>query len=106
MNDPVYVEAARAFATRILQQPNLSLEEQLRFAFRLVLARVPDKKELAVLEKTYRDQKANFAQDKKAAEDLLSVGESARPKDLDAVELAAMTGVANVLLNLNETLTR
>jgi hypothetical protein len=106
MNDPVYVEAARAFATRVLQQPNLSLEEQLGFAFRLALARPPEKKELAVLEKTYRDQKANFTQDRKAAEELLSVGESARPRDIDVVELAAMTGVANVLLNLNETLTR
>lgn len=106
MNDPVYVEAARAFATRILQQRGLSLEEQLEFAFRVALARPPEKKELAVLVKTYREQKANFAQDKKSAEDLLTVGESPRPKDIDAVELAAMTGVANVLLNLNETITR
>ncbi len=106
MNDPVYVEAARAFATRVLQQRGLNLEQQLRFAFRLALARPPEKTELAVLETTYREQKANFTQDKKAAEELLSVGESARPKDIDAVELAAMTGVANVLLNLNETITR
>ena len=47
--------------------------------------------ELAVLEKTYREQKANFAQDKKAAEDLLTVGESPHPKDLDAVELGLRT---------------
>lgn len=106
MNDPVYVEAARAFATRVLQQGGLSLEQQLTFAFRLALARPPEKKELAILEKTYREQKKNFAEDKKAAEELLAVGESPRPKDLDVVELAAMTGVANVLLNLNETITR
>jgi len=106
MNDPVYVEAARGFATRVLQQPGLNLEQQLTFAFRLALARPPEKRELAVLEQTYREQKANFTQDSKAAADLLSVGESPRPKDIDAVELAAMTGVANVLLNLNETITR
>ncbi len=106
MNDPVYVEASRALATRVLLQPGLSLEQQLTYAFRLTLARTPDKKELAVLEKTYREQKANFAQDRKAAEDLVSVGESPRPKDIDVIELAAMTGVANVLLNLNETITR
>ena len=106
MNDPVYVEAARAFATRVLGQPGLNLEQQLAYAFRLALARPPEKKELAILERTYREQKANFAQDRKAAEELISVGESPRPKDMDAVELAAMTGVANVLLNLNETITR
>jgi mono/diheme cytochrome c family protein len=106
MNDPVYVEAARAFATRVLQQRGLSLKEQLTLAFRLALARPPEKKELAILEKTYREQKANFAQDKKAADELLAVGESPRPRDIGVVELAAMTGVANVLLNLNETITR
>ncbi len=106
MNDPVYVEAARAFATRVLQQRSLNLEQQLTLAFRLALARPPEKKELAVLEKTYHELKTHFAQDKKAAEELLTVGESPRPKDIDAVELAAMTGVANVLLNLNETITR
>ncbi len=106
MNDPVYVEASRAFATRILQERGLNLERQLAFAFRVALARPPEKKELAVLEKTYREQKANFARNTRAAEDLIAVGESPRPQELDPVELAAMTGVANVLLNLNETITR
>ena len=76
------------------------------YAFRLALARPPEKKELAVLMKTYRQQHANFSADKKAAEDLLSIGELPRPKDMDIVDLAAMTGVANVLLNLNETMTK
>ena len=109
MNDPVYVEAARAFATRILQQrrPRVS-KKQLAFAFRVALARPPEKKELAVLaRKRIAKQKANFAQGaRRPRRSLLTVGESPRPKDLDAVELAAMTGVANVLLNLNETITR
>lgn len=106
MNDPVYVEAARAFATRVLLKRDLDLKAQLILAFRMALARPPEKKELAVLEQTYREQKANFSQDRKAAEELIAVGESPRPKELDPVELAAMTGVANVLLNLNETITR
>ena len=105
MNDPVYVEASRALASRVLQQRGLTLQQQLAYAFRLALARPPEKIELAILEKTYREQKSNFAQDRKAAEHLVSVGESPRPKDIDAIELAAMTGVANVLLNLNETMT-
>jgi hypothetical protein len=106
MNDPVYVEAARALAARVLQQDRLDLEQRLTLAFRLALARPPEKKELAVLIRTYQQQKANFTRDAKAAEELLAVGESPRPTQLDVVELAAMTGVANVLLNLNETITR
>ena len=43
---------------------------------------------------------------RKAAEALVSVGISPRPKDVDAAELAAWTSVSRVLLNLNETITR
>jgi hypothetical protein len=106
MNDPVYVEAARALATRVLREKTLTLEQQLALAFRLTLARPPEKKELAVLLRTYREQKGNFQREAKAAEELLSIGESPRPKELPPADLAAMTGVANVLLNLNETMTR
>ncbi len=106
MNDPVYVEAARALATRVLRPAGLELEQRLTQAFRLTLARPPERAELNTLVRTFQEQKAGFARDPKAAQELLGVGESPRPADLDAVELAAMTGVANVLLNLNETITR
>lgn len=106
MNDPVYVEAARALAARVLHNGGDTLRQQLTFAFRVTLARAPRAEEIKVLEKTFQEQRERFAQDKSAAEGLLSVGDSPRPKDLDVVDLAAMTGVANVLLNLNETITR
>jgi hypothetical protein len=82
------------------------LREQLAYAFRLALARPPEASEVALLEKTFAQQRSNFAADPAAAEQLLATGESARPKDIAEVELAAMTGVANVLLNLNETITK
>jgi hypothetical protein len=106
MNDPVYVEAARALASRVLHDGGSSLREQVTFAFRLVLARPPRAEEIKVLEKTFREQHERFASERTAADSLLAIGESPRPKDLDSADLAAMTGVANVLLNLNETLTR
>ena len=104
MNDPVYLEAARALATRALKEGGADLRQQLAYAFRLTLARPPQRKELEILEKTYQQQTENFARDPKAAENFLSVGESPRAKDLKVVALAGMTGVANVLLNLNETI--
>jgi len=106
MNDPVYVEAARTLAARVLNEAGPTLREQVEHAFRLALARPPSRHEIEILEKTYREQFANFSRDPKAAGDLLAVGESPRPKEIDVVQLAAMTGVANVLLNLNETITR
>jgi hypothetical protein len=106
MNDPVYVEAARALAARALHEGGTTLRQQLTCAFRLALARTPRAEEIKVLEKTFGEQHERFATDKAAVESFLSIGESRRPKDLDVVDLAAMTSVANVLLNLNETITR
>jgi len=106
MNDPVYVEAARVLAARVLREGGATLAQQLTHAFRLTLARPPARQELEVLERTFRQQHENFTQDKTGAEALLKVGDSPRPPDLDVVQLAAMTGVAGVLLNLNETITK
>ena len=49
---------------------------------------------------------AKFQQDPQAATKLISVGESPRPSGVDASELAAWTAVGNVLLNLDETITK
>jgi mono/diheme cytochrome c family protein len=106
MNDPVYVEAARGLAERVLREEPENADKRLVRAFRHTLGRVPKSDEVAVLQKTYEQQLANFKSDTKAAEALLKVGESPLPEKADAAELAAMTTVANVLLNLNETITK
>ena len=82
------------------------MDEQLAYAFRLALARPPAKDELGALKTAYDRRREEYSRDAKAAESLLSIGESVRPKDLGSAEHAAMTGVANVLLNLNETITK
>ena len=106
MNDPVYVEAARSMAARILREGGSDLKQQLTYAFRLALARSPSEQELAILERTYKEQLDNYDQDAKAADELLKVGESPLPPNAKKPLLAAWTGVANVLLNLNETNTK
>lgn len=105
MNDPVYVEAARALASRAFAEAGTVLEGQIRHAFRLTLGRGPVAEEIRTLVQTYHTQHERFSQDPKSAEALLAVGESPRPSGIPVVELAAMTTVANVLLNLNETVT-
>ncbi|MGI8965163.1 MAG: DUF1553 domain-containing protein, partial [Limisphaerales bacterium] len=106
MNDPVFLEAARGLAQRIVTEGGDDISEKLNFAFRLTLARRPTKTETKLLKKIYRDQLQNFRKDKKAAQDFVKIGESAVPKNLDESELAAWMAVGNILLNLDETITK
>jgi hypothetical protein len=105
MNDPVYIEAARQLAERVLKDDTGSPTEQLTEAFRRVLARRPTNDELAVIAGILDEYRARFAADPAAAEQLLAIGESPRDMSLDAAEHAAYTAIANLLLNLDETLT-
>ena len=52
------------------------------------------------------DKFAAFRADLPSAQKLLATGRSPAPTDLDAAELAAWTVTANILLNLDETITR
>lgn len=105
MNDEQYVEASRHLAQRMISA-GPQAADRLRLGFRWVTARQPAAAELEVLLRVLAAQQAEFAQDPGAAERLLSVGESPRPQQADAVELAAYTMVANLLLNLDETITK
>ncbi len=104
MNDPVYVEAARSLAIRILREGGFTDEDRISYAWRLALGRKPTETETALIKKTYNQQLATFRQDKPAADALLKVGDLKNPTDCDPAELAAWTAVANVVLNLNETI--
>lgn len=104
MNDPVYVEAARAFAQRILHEGGSDPAARLAYAWRVALSRPPSDRELAILQKTLDVQLATYTADPKAAAALTAIGDLPKPADADTGELAAWTAVANVILNLNETI--
>ena len=106
MNDPTYVEAARKFAERLLNEGGKTTEERLNLGFRMVTGRAIQDREAAVLTKALERQKGRFQNDEKGALKLLSVGESPRDPKLPVVDLAAWTMLANSLLNLDEALTR
>jgi hypothetical protein len=106
LNDPTYVEASRKMAERVLTENDGSTGDRVRFAFRLITARVPTEKEIAVLAAVHDAQHAHFRQETGAAEKLLSVGESARNEQLEPAELAAWSVVASMILNLDEAVTR
>jgi len=106
LNDPTYVEAARALAAKILQSGGPTTDERLRFALQRVLIRDPRPDETAILTPLVEKHRQEFAADKSSAEKLLTVGDVKSPPELDPVELAAWTSICRVLLNLHETITR
>jgi len=106
LNDPGYVEAARAFAERIVREGGGSLASRLDFAYRQSLSRPVREAEARVLTELYERHLAGYQADQKSAEELLHVGERPAPADLNAAELAAWTSVARVILNLHELVTR
>lgn len=106
LNDPQFVEASRALAQRILREGGADTRSRARFAFELVTCRAAGAEELETLCKAYERERARFEADPQAAAAYLSIGEAGRDTTLSVVDHAAWTSVANLLLNLSETVTR
>ncbi|MEM7476740.1 MAG: DUF1553 domain-containing protein, partial [Planctomycetota bacterium] len=102
LNDPQYVEAAKALAMRAMAESN-ELEPQLKFVFRSLAARAPDKRELDVIERMFQSQLEDFQIDAASAMSLLQVGDAAVGEEFDAIRLAALTVVAEGLMTYDET---
>jgi hypothetical protein len=106
LNDPTFLEAARVLAQRILLQGGSSAEKQVDYGFRLCLARTPTSPERQRLIGLYQQQLKSFQSEHGDAEQLVSVGSAERPAGLENAKLAAWMMVANVLLNLDEVVTK
>jgi hypothetical protein len=105
LNDPVYVEAALAFARRILREsPGNSIEDRLRYAFRVAVARMPGTDEAAILKKLFVQQRDAALQNPARAKQL--VGEFPLPAGVSAADFVAWYAVAAALLNLDETISK
>jgi hypothetical protein len=102
LNDPQYVEAAKALAERALKQSN-ERKQQLQYVFRALTARRANEKELASLASLFDDQLGEFKLNPDNASKLLKVGDHTVSSELDANELAAMTVVAGGLMTYDET---
>ncbi len=106
MNDVQHFEAARALGERMMTEGGLTPEDRIGFGFRLVTARKPLEKERGVLKDEYETEFAKYAANPEAAKQVISYGESKPKSEVNPSELAAYSMVANVLLNMDETLTK
>ncbi|MFM8933956.1 MAG: DUF1549 and DUF1553 domain-containing protein, partial [Gemmataceae bacterium] len=106
LNEITYVEAARKLAERMLVEGGMDADNRLRHGFRLAIGRSPSVAELEILQKGIERDRKRFTQDPAGAEKLIALGEAKPRPGLKPVDLAAYTLAANVLLNLDECVTR
>jgi hypothetical protein len=96
LNDPAFFEAAGALSRRMENEPG-EVSERIRRGFRLTLIRPADEREVALLKKLYESLSTDYASDPGSAESLVKAAGLTKGD-------AALIAVANVLLNLDETL--
>ncbi len=106
MNDIQHFEAARNLAQRMLLEGGASSADRITWAWRNVTSRKPSESELAIVQETFNQHLVKYQANVEAANLAVSYGESKRDEKLNASELAAYTMVANLLLNLDETVTK
>ena len=106
MNDPVFVEAARGLAIRVLREAPPDVESRIAFGFQTATGRRPTLTEQATLMRLFQKQFTEFRRRAADAAALLKTGEAEVDRQFDSSELAAWTTVASVLLNLDEVVTQ
>jgi hypothetical protein len=106
LNDETYTEASRKLAERMMKEGGALPSQRLGYGFRLAAVRAPNAAELLTLQAGLERRLTQYRANRKAAEELLSAGDSPRDMKLDAAELAAYTTAASVLLNLDEVITK
>jgi len=107
LNDPVFFEAAVRLGQRMVEEAQGDLKTRLVYGFRLSLSRQPTTIELETLSLLLEEELERARKSLQSAVEQLG-GEQViqSAPHLDVVEWAAYTTIANVLLNLDETMTR
>lgn len=98
LNDPVFMDAARALAAKMVESGKTT-EDGIRMGYSAVVFHPISKKKLESLRSLYLMAYAEYSKNRQASLQLLKE-EKFQP------ELAAMTIVANAILNLDEVLTK
>lgn len=103
-NDVTFVEAARQLASRMAIEGGATINSQIQFGWQLALGRAPRSSELGILRGTWERYVTHFRENPQDADELLCFGESLRDPSMNAADLAAMTIIAQTILNLDETI--
>tara|TARA_R110002049_G_scaffold72490_7_gene187492 strand:+ start:42034 stop:45312 length:3279 start_codon:yes stop_codon:yes gene_type:complete len=106
LNDPTYVEAARALAQRMLAEGGDDIDDQIRYGMKRLLSRDPSPAVLRILKRGHSRYLEKFSGDIDAAKSLVTIGKSPVDEAVDVIRLASLTAVASVMLNLDATVTK
>jgi hypothetical protein len=106
MNDPAFIEAARALAERMISDGGTSSAKRIASGFRRVTARNPASKEMRILQDLARLQLDNYKRRPEDAAKLLEIGSTKSASSAPPGELAAWTMVASAIMNLDEAITK
>jgi len=101
LNDIQFVEAARVLAERTLDESNP--EQGIHEAFVRLAGREPDQQESESLSKLFAQERNYFSSNPELAKQLLEIGDAELESDTQITNLAAMTTICQVILNLDAT---
>lgn len=102
LNDPQFVEASRVLAERIQIEESGSIKKSIEYGFQLCTSRMPSSEELQILKEFYDNQYKKFKSNPKLADQIFKNGRKKRNRSLDKYKTAALTLVANTMLNHDE----
>jgi hypothetical protein len=112
LNEPLFMDSARALAAKTLREGGGTNQQRLAFAFRRCLGRVPTADESGELLSFLSKQEGRLRDGWLSAPELAGLHgkegkelQAAVPKGTTPVDLAAWTAVSRVILNLDETIT-
>ena len=103
---PNFCECARVFAERIANSPADDVAGKIDWAYEQAVSRLPGQEIQQVLLDLHASQREHYQANPSEAQALLKTGIAPAPDAAVAIELAAWTAVARVILNLHETITR
>ncbi|PWT98679.1 MAG: hypothetical protein C5B52_11880 [Bacteroidetes bacterium] len=106
LNDPQVMEASRVLAYQEFQNSNMSESQMIADAFRRILTRKAEQKEIDLLKEFYETELAKYKSDKKSAIALLKVGHFPQNKNIDPSACAAMMLTIQTIYNLDEAMTK
>src|SRR5262249_26489511 len=106
LNDPAYIEAAQALARRAVIEGGQAPVERATHIFRRCLSRLPSEAERDRLVALFTPELGPHREEPSAAKQMATSHLGGPPEGSDLAELAAWTVVGNVVLNLDENLTK
>ena len=106
MNDPTFVEAARKLAERVILETAPDEAGRVSNLFEIAAGRRPSELEETILRTSLARFRDSFAEGANAASALLAVGASESSPEIEPGELAAYAALANLILNLDEVITK